>query len=75
MSLYFDEEDAAEKLREQGYRVTKVMFPATASNIKDLIEYFYARRLYYNPDRLFQLVVIWWKIVNTSAGLLRSAKN
>ena len=54
MSLYFDEQGAVEELRERGYRVVKVEFPdATASSIKDLIEYFYARRLYYNPDRKF----------------------
>ena len=53
MSWYFDEEEAAEKLRELGYRVIKVEFSPAASNIKDLIEYFYARRLYYNPDRPF----------------------
>ena len=53
MSLYFDEEDAVEKLRDRGYRVVKVEFPLTASSIKDLIDYFYARRLFYNPDRLF----------------------
>ena len=28
-------------------------FPPAASSIKDLIEYFYARRLFYNPDRPF----------------------
>lgn len=53
MSLYFDEIEAAEKLRERGYRVVKVEFPPVASSIKDLIEYFYARRLFYNPDRPF----------------------
>jgi len=53
--LYFDEEEAVEKLRELGYRVVKVEFSPVASNIKDLVEYFYARRLYYNPDRPFPL--------------------
>lgn len=55
MSLYFDEEEAAEKLRELGYRVVKVEFSeaASVSNIKDLIDYFYARRLFYNADRPF----------------------
>jgi hypothetical protein len=53
MSLYFDEQEAVEKLRELGYRVIKVDFPGSASTIKDLLEYFYARRLYYNPDRPF----------------------
>ena len=55
MPLYFDEEEAVEKLRELGYRVIKVEFSPAASNIKDLVEYFYARRLYYNPDRPFPL--------------------
>jgi hypothetical protein len=53
MSLYIDEADAIKELQERGYRVLKVDFPNTASSIKDLIEYFYARRLYYNPDRKF----------------------
>ncbi len=53
MSLYFDEAEAVEKLREQGYRVVKVEFPTASSSIKDLLEYFYARRLFYNPDRPF----------------------
>ena len=53
MSLYFDEEEAVEKLRDRGYRVVKVEFSGSASTIKDLLEYFYARRLYYNPDRPF----------------------
>jgi len=55
MSLYFDEEEAADQLRERGYRVVKVEFPNTATTIKDLIEYFYARRLYYNPNRPFPI--------------------
>lgn len=54
MSFYFDEEEAVKELQERGYRVVKVDFPnATVSSIKDLIDYFYARRLYYNPDRPF----------------------
>ena len=53
MSLYFDEEEAVEQLRERGYRVVKVEFPASTSSIKNLLEYFYARRLFYNPDRPF----------------------
>lgn len=53
MSLFFDEQDAVEQLRERGYRVVKVEFPNIASTIKDLLEYFYARRLFYNPDRPF----------------------
>jgi len=53
MSLYFDEKEAVETLRERGYRVVKVELPNTASSIKDLIDYFYARRLFYNPERTF----------------------
>jgi len=55
MSLYFDEEDAVDQLRERGYRVVKVEFPNTVTTIKDLIEYFYARRLYYNSNRPFPI--------------------
>ena len=53
MSLYFDEKEAVETLRERGYRVVKVELPNTASSIKDLLDYFYARRLFYNPERTF----------------------
>ena len=54
-SLYFDEQEAVEELQKRGYRVVRVDFPHTASlnNVKDLIDYFYAKRLYYNADRPF----------------------
>ena len=54
-SLYFDEEEMVKELRERGYRVVKVVFPEIVSSIKDLIDYFYARRFHYNEDRPFPL--------------------
>jgi hypothetical protein len=54
-ALYFDEEEAVRELRERGYRVLKVDFPDKVSNIKDLVDYFYACRMYYNPDREFPI--------------------
>ncbi len=54
-TLYFDEREAVEELQKRGYRVVRVDFPQTASlnNVNGLIDYFYAKRLYYNPDRPF----------------------
>jgi hypothetical protein len=54
-SLYFDEEEAVRELKERGYRVLKVDFPDKVSNIKDLVDYFYARRMYYNQEREFPI--------------------
>lgn len=54
-SLYFDEAEIVKELQERGYRVVKVNFPEKVSNIKDLVDYFYARRFHYNPDRPFPL--------------------
>lgn len=54
-SLYFDEEEMVKELRDRGYRVIKVVFPEIVSSIKDLIDYFYARRFHYNEDRPFPL--------------------
>lgn len=55
MSLYFDEEEAVEELRGRGYRVVKESYPGFESmkTAKDLVEYFYARRRFYNPARKF----------------------
>lgn len=53
--MFFEEEEAVQKLQDLGYRVVKVEFPEASSvkTAKDLVEYFYARRLFYNPDRRF----------------------
>ncbi len=55
MSLYFDEEEAVEELQKRGYRVFKESYPDFESirTAKDLLEYFYARRKFYNSDRRF----------------------
>jgi hypothetical protein len=74
MSLYFDEEEAVETLRERGYRVIKVDFPDTESvtTTKKLVEYFYARRFYYNPDRKFPASIDWKTDNLLAADLVRS---
>lgn len=53
--MFFEEEEAVQKLQDLGYRVVKVEFPEAPSvkTAKDLVEYFYARRQFYNPDRRF----------------------
>ena len=55
MSLYFDEQEAVEELQRRGYRVFKESYPDFESirTAKDLLEYFYARRKFYNPERRF----------------------
>jgi len=55
MNLYFDEQEAVEKLQELGYRVFKESYPDFEGirTAKGLVELFYARRKYYNPDRRF----------------------
>ena len=54
MSLYFDDGDAIDYLQKRGYRVLKVAHLEVdlIKTIKDLVDYFYARRLFYNPDRM-----------------------
>ena len=75
MSLYFDEVEAVEKLRERGYRVLKVEFSTAASSIKDLLEYFYARRLYYNPDRPFPISRNFAEDRNYISGLVKKRQD
>ena len=55
MNLYFDEQEAVEKLQELGYRVFKESYPDFEGirTAKDLLEYFYARRKFYNSERRF----------------------
>ena len=54
-SLFFNEDEVIEELRRRGYRVRKEPYSESkaVSNVKDLIEFFYARRRFYNPDRKF----------------------
>jgi len=55
VSLYFDEEEAVEELKRRGYRVVKEDYPNAEGidTIPKLVDYFYSRRRYYNPDRKF----------------------
>ncbi len=56
-SLYFDEEEMIEALRDRGYRVVLEDYGRVGniSNARQVVEWFYARRLYYNPDRKYPL--------------------
>jgi len=53
--LYFDEKEAVEELQNRGYRVIKETYPdfENIRTAKDLLEYFYARRKFYNLERKF----------------------
>jgi hypothetical protein len=74
VSLYFDEEEAVETLRDRGYRVIKVDFLDTDSvtSVKRLVEYFYARRFYYNENRKFPASIDWKKDSLCASDLVRS---
>ena len=55
MSIFFDEEEAIEELQNKGYRITKEEHLGSGSitTVRHLVDYFYARRKFYNPDRKF----------------------
>ncbi len=74
MGLYLNEEEASAFLLDRGYRVVKVDFSATDSvtSVKKLVEYFYARRLYYNKDRKFPASIDWKKDNLCASDLVRS---
>jgi len=74
MSLYFDQEEAIKTLQDRGYRVIKVDFPDTASvtTMKKLVEFFYARRFFYNSDRKFPASIDWKKDNLYASDLVRS---
>lgn len=76
MSLYFDEEEAVETLRERGYRVVKVDFPVTndITTIPKLVQYFYARRHYYNKDRTYPASIDFKSDNKYASDLVRSRK-
>jgi len=54
-ALFFDEDEAVRFLRERGYRVIKEEYPegSCVTTIPQLVQFFYARRRFYNPDRKF----------------------
>lgn len=74
MSLYFEEEEAIKILKERGYRVVKVEFPETQSitTIKKLVEFFYARRFFYNKDRKYPASVDFKNDSKFASDLVRS---
>lgn len=53
--LFFDEQAAIDGLQKRGYRVVKedTLEAGSITTIKELVDYFYSRRRYYNPDRKF----------------------
>lgn|SRR5574338_89413 len=55
MPIFFDEEEAISELRKRGYRVIKENYDAArkVSTVRDLVDYFYGRRRFYNPDRKY----------------------
>lgn len=51
--LFFDEQEAIKELQSRGYRVVKEDYPDAGSinTLRELVDYFYSRRRFYNPDR------------------------
>jgi hypothetical protein len=74
MSLYFDEQEAVEELRSRGYRVFKEAYPDFESirTAKDLLEYFYARRKFYNPERRFPESISYQTDTKVVSSFIRS---
>lgn len=74
MSLYFDEEEAIRLLQDRGYRVIKVDYPdyEGVTTMRKLVEYFYARRFFYNPDRKYPASIDWKKDNLYASDLVRS---
>ena len=72
--LYFDEEEAISELQARGYRVIKVSYPEVESitNVKGLIEHFYTRRRFYNPDRQYPGSIDYGKDSIYIASFLKS---
>ncbi len=71
--MFFEEEEAVQELQDLGYRVVKVAFPEASSvkTVKDLMEHFYACRLFYNPDRKFPLSLNFKQDTKFISGFLR----
>jgi len=69
----FDEEKAVRELQERGYRVVKVEYPEVPllKTAKDLVQHFYARRQFYNPDRRFPPSLNYSQDTKLISGLLR----
>ncbi len=55
MELFFDEKEAIAALQKRGYRVIKEDFSngSPITTVKELVNFFYSRRQYYNSDRKF----------------------
>jgi len=74
MTLYFDEQEAVEELRKRGYRVFKESYPDFESikTARDLLEYFYARRKFYNSERKFPESISYQADTKVISSFLRS---
>lgn len=72
--LFFDEELAVKELRSRGYRVVKENYTSNKSitKISDLIQFFYARRRFYNQDRKFPASIDYSEDKNYMSSFLAS---
>jgi len=74
MGLFETEEETVERLRNLGYRVFKESYPDFESirTAKDLLEYFYARRKFYNSERRFPESIDYQGKTKVISGFVRS---
>ena len=72
--LFFDEQEAIKELQSRGYRVVKEDYPDAGSinTLRELVDYFYSRRRFYNPDRKFPYSIDYTDDVKTLSTFIRS---
>lgn len=73
-NLFFDEEEAIRELQARGYRVDKIEYPDASSvkTIRQLVDYFYSRRKFYNPDRRFPYSIDYTEDTKAVSSFVKS---
>lgn len=73
-NLFFDEHEAIEELQRRGYRVIKEHFPTanSVSTVKDLTNYFYSRRRFYNEERKFPISIDYSEDIKAISSFVKS---
>jgi len=72
--LFFDEQGAIDELRKRGYRVIKEksLEASSITTVKELVDYFYSRRRYYNSDRKFPFSIDYSTDSKSISSFIRS---
>lgn len=73
-NLFFDEEEAIRELQARGYRVDKIECPEASSvkTIRQLVDYFYSRRKFYNPERRFPYSIDYTEDTKAVSSFVKS---